>query len=584
MASASVADLLDRTYQDGPIGEHSLRMDVGIQVDLSSQSFKGRPVKIELLPPNRRLQTLQELGRELTQAAPRILYERRTDYHSVKVLSVFWELGEYPEMEENARSMLTIFREAYNFDSELVPLSSEQGDVSLLAKLGQAMLQLSKAHEQNLLIFYYCGHGVWDSNGKTWLKPHMDATVALEWDRFQSILQLCDCDLLLLFDCCHATAMIKERMKWKRRCEIFGATNPFDEALADTDKSFTVALRSELGKFSKTGISVDRLRWLLTNKDTVKGYRMERQPDYRLHSDSERYPSSIYLQPYHELVPDSSSDTGGTLQRSLDALNAMTDAVMLFAVKLDSTTGPPRLMEWKNMIKAAPHDVSSVEASAITIDQYRALLPLAQVHGVFAGSSVLIMSLPIWFWDHLAPNPSYKEIGIIRSDNLWMAESQGSEVMLAMEKTPRRSMRPAPYATDPILSMMKDLTLFIQLAFTWPVAAGLPGIILPLVRTRSGFLDELALTIANLWAVLLNVFLFIVQNAFLISLTLLALPGIPVFFFLLYTIGFIVGNHLLTSLLNGPSKGLFQSNPACVENWGVHEHEKWVFMNGSTIG
>ena len=156
------------------------------------------------------------------------------------------------------------------------------------------------------------------------------------------------------------------------------------------------------------GIAVDKLRWLLTNKEIARSYGMERQADYRLHSDPKKYSSSIFLQPRH-------STNQGASQRSLGTLAAMTDAIMLFAVKLDNTTRPPRPDEWNDMIRAAPHEVSSVEAAAIPIHQYHALLSLAKIQGLFTGSCLLIMSLPIWFWGHLEPNSSYQRIGIVRS-------------------------------------------------------------------------------------------------------------------------------------------------------------------------
>jgi hypothetical protein len=431
MEPSPLADHIAVSQHNGLAARLPETEDRGVQVDLPyNKSFtnslhaNGAPVRFDLNPPSPRLQNLQQLAMKLKEAAPRVLKERRVQYQKVKVLSVFWEHGEYTEMRENADAISQTFREHYHFDIQPVPLTNEQPTSDLLNILGPAMSHLSESDKDNLLIIYYCGHGVWDGSGRTFLQPHKDASTNLDWDTIQGVLQYFDGDLLLLFDCCHATAMIKDQVKWKRRCEIFGATNAFDNALANEDKSFTKALQSELQKFSSKGISVDGLRWILTNKEIAKGYNLEKLPAYRLHSNRSKYPSSIFLQSRYVTGRDQISNghengIGEERQRSLKVLQAMTDAIMLVAIRLDSTTGPPRFEEWRDMIRAAPHDASSIELTAISIDQYQELLSVTKIHGMFAGSYVLIVSLPIWLWDHMERNPSFQEIGIVRSDNLW---------------------------------------------------------------------------------------------------------------------------------------------------------------------
>ncbi|OAP60227.1 hypothetical protein AYL99_05229 [Fonsecaea erecta] len=144
--------------------------------------------------------------------------------------------------------------------------------------------------------------------------------------------------------------------------------------------------------------------------------------------------------------------------------------------------------------------------------------------------------------------------------------------------------KPVPYTANPLLLMLNDLMLFAEITFTWPITAGLPSIILPLLPTRSGSLDELAVTGPNLWAAFLHVVLIIAQIFFLGSLVPLAFIGLPSFY-LLYIVGFVMGNQWFSVLLNGPrQRGLFESNPACVRGKPVHDHEKWVFINGVAVG
>ncbi|OAL27915.1 hypothetical protein AYO22_03260 [Fonsecaea multimorphosa] len=144
--------------------------------------------------------------------------------------------------------------------------------------------------------------------------------------------------------------------------------------------------------------------------------------------------------------------------------------------------------------------------------------------------------------------------------------------------------KPIPYTANPLLLMVNDLMLFAEITFTWPITAGLPSIVLPLFPTRSGSLDELAFTGPNLWAGLLHVVLIIAQTIFLGSLVPLAFIGLPSFY-LLYIVGFVMGNQWFSVLLNGPRhRGLFESNPACVRGRPAHDHEKWVFINGVAVG
>ncbi|OAL38357.1 hypothetical protein AYO20_02416 [Fonsecaea nubica] len=146
------------------------------------------------------------------------------------------------------------------------------------------------------------------------------------------------------------------------------------------------------------------------------------------------------------------------------------------------------------------------------------------------------------------------------------------------------SSKPIPYTANPLLLMINDLMLFAEITFTWPITAGLPSIVLPLFPTRSGSLDELAFTGANLWAAVLHFILIVAQTIFLGSLLPLAFIGLPSFY-LLYIVGFVVGNQWFTVLLNGPRRrGLFESNPECVRGKPLHEHEKWVFINGVAVG
>ncbi|EXJ92882.1 hypothetical protein A1O3_01436 [Capronia epimyces CBS 606.96] len=145
------------------------------------------------------------------------------------------------------------------------------------------------------------------------------------------------------------------------------------------------------------------------------------------------------------------------------------------------------------------------------------------------------------------------------------------------------SSKPLPYTANPLLLVLNDLWLFIQITFTLPPSAGLPSIIFPIGPTRSKGLDELALTWPNAKASFLHLVLVVAQILFLVSLFPLAYFLVPALYFL-YIVAFVLANQWFTVLLNGRRRSGFQSNPRCVQGRRRFEHEQWVFINGVAVG
>ncbi|KAL2434886.1 hypothetical protein ABEF95_010088 [Exophiala dermatitidis] len=153
---------------------------------------------------------------------------------------------------------------------------------------------------------------------------------------------------------------------------------------------------------------------------------------------------------------------------------------------------------------------------------------------------------------------------------------------MAMTLTPPWS-KPLPFTANPLLLILNDLWLFVQITFTWPLTAGLPSIILPLSPSRSKGLDELALTVPNAWSDFIHLILVVAQILFLISLFPLAYILLPSLY-LLYIVAFVLGNQWFTVLLNGRRRSGFMSDPRCVQGKRVYPHERWVFINGVAVG
>ena len=147
-----------------------------------------------------------------------------------------------------------------------------------------------------------------------------------------------------------------------------------------------------------------------------------------------------------------------------------------------------------------------------------------------------------------------------------------------------QTSRPLPYTANPLLLMANDLILFLQITITWPITVGLPSIISPMWPAKAGSLDELSFSGPNIWRIFQHLILFFFQVGFIFSLIPFALVGLPLFY-ILYVVGFIVGNRWISGLINGPRRTeLAHSHPDCVQDWPKHDNEKWVFINGVAVG
>lgn len=138
--------------------------------------------------------------------------------------------------------------------------------------------------------------------------------------------------------------------------------------------------------------------------------------------------------------------------------------------------------------------------------------------------------------------------------------------------------RPLGYTGSPWQLFISDIGIFFRNIIY------LPNIVLPLVPWRSGALDELYPSRANLLDIGLHCMLFFVQIGFLLSLPVLAY--LPFWLFLLY-IGVSLGlNVLICSILNGgiPEDGLKSTEDDHSRAWAPHDDEYWIFLNGICVG
>ena len=144
------------------------------------------------------------------------------------------------------------------------------------------------------------------------------------------------------------------------------------------------------------------------------------------------------------------------------------------------------------------------------------------------------------------------------------------------------SSKPLPYTVSPLRLLWQDTLLFFRITFVVPITDGLLSIVLPVTPLRSGPLDELYPSAANIYAITIHTILIVVQLGFIFSLLPLAFCGLPVPFYAAYLIGFVVINHAVSGLLNGKPKTYLSQ--VDLSDWPRHDDEKWFFINGVAVG
>lgn len=135
---------------------------------------------------------------------------------------------------------------------------------------------------------------------------------------------------------------------------------------------------------------------------------------------------------------------------------------------------------------------------------------------------------------------------------------------------------PLPYTSNPATLVWEDVKLFFR------TCHHIPGTVLPWLPFRSGPLDELYPSFANIFDLSLHMFLVIAQLIFLLSLPLLLLSPVPAGLALLYVFGFTAFNKAVCWLLNRGIDTI--PSRAKILNNSDHDSEHWVFLNGVSVG
>lgn len=144
---------------------------------------------------------------------------------------------------------------------------------------------------------------------------------------------------------------------------------------------------------------------------------------------------------------------------------------------------------------------------------------------------------------------------------------------------------PLPYTASPWKLLSSDLAL------VWRLCPYVPWMFYPM-KSRNGPTDELCLTSDNISVIAVHVFLLFYQVAFLISLPILVVFGVPVpifgaYILLAYTANEAICDLALNMVARDPHTGSRELRSTyhlpLVHQW-KHRHERWIFLNGIAVG
>lgn len=402
--------------------------------DDASGGSRDGPIQIEVSPVTKcgcfspdeahfeNFKTFQEKVNEALQKLP----PQQTQYDKVRVLMIYWEESDIPDLSEHAQELGNLLKDDYGFevDSHVIKNGESQknGTIHLefRDKLTSTIKSISDEEKNNLLILYYGGHGiqVGEKNKplqRAWA-PKAKSETYLEWSDFRSDLRISAyCDILFLFDCCYALAMMDTNETYQRRCEIFCASGANDRASAMRNSSFTKAITKELSdrKDSK-GIGVLWFKTLMTSTEMADKHKLSPAPHWHRYSDS-LHQTSIFLESKKlpitkDAMTRNDKDSAVSVGDSIAELDSLSNTRVLVKLRL---VNPAELLleeDWMKWFQQRPSNVAGTEI---------AIVKKISCHGLFkSDSSLLLLSMPAWVWENMPADPACESIGIVRSDNL----------------------------------------------------------------------------------------------------------------------------------------------------------------------
>jgi hypothetical protein len=321
------------------------------------------------------------------QKLPRV----QVKYDRVLALVVYWDKSDVSGLSENAEKLKTMFDDDYGFevDSYVLENGNHKSNIpahnkELRRKFLNKLLETTASIDENgsttddkevnnLLILYYGGHGAdLKTSGKpekVW-QPTRQSKTMLKWHELQQEVREIDCDVLFIFDCYYALAMIDAEKPWNRRCEILGASGASDKASARPESSFTQAIVEELEKPKRKnakGMDVLWFHTLMTSTEMTTAYNLSPSPQWKRYS-GDLYQTSISLESKKITAKEDMTNQTGTnptisntkaITNSIDELSSLSDIRMLIQVRFFNAAETLLEEEWMKWFRLRPSNIAS---------------------------------------------------------------------------------------------------------------------------------------------------------------------------------------------------------------------------------
>lgn len=337
---------------------------------------------------------IEEVVKQLKKAGPRLV-DRSPAYNQVLAFVIHWEDIDVAAVTESANLMKQTFQEDYGFEVKEILLKRtirlRTPDLQLQSAISKHLYQFLNEEGEGLVIIYYAGHGIL-KNKKTecgddlhcfWAARSTGRDVPeLDWTTLRRNLQdILACDVLFIFDCGHAEAMIDLRFRWKRRCEMLAAASIMEAGAGDT--SFSRAVVKELKeRTNRVGFLASEIRTSLNNPKKMNNLGLKATP----HHDRMSNPRFDSLR-----LGRLRSDADVGLQTSsitIGEIMASTTARMLIKIRFANPSADlvkEEIEAW--LRKTLPSSIEDIDFATVRE---------AQVHSIFESeSSLALFSVPL---------------------------------------------------------------------------------------------------------------------------------------------------------------------------------------------
>jgi hypothetical protein len=321
-----------------------------------------------------------------------------------------------------------VFANGYGFKVEKWTIPSVKAHRTLMGKALDFIEDFDS--RDNLFIVYYAGHGTINENRQSvWCCQRDPHYASVDWSSIQSLFDDAMSDVLILLDCCAAASSINTSGNGTN--ETIAACGFEGKAPPPGPHSFTNMLVEVLDEwksrpyFSVSLLHSEVLFQLKRKRPDMgrEGRRMEwcRTPVHYISSSSPRA-ESIELSRTQVPNENQAADSPPYSPRLSAAEKQHANS------QNEPTTPAPSV--FPDGYLTVPHVLISValeeDQAALNLDSCRlwlsrfpALVKYAKVQGVFKShSTLLLLSLPVVFWNMLPGNPACSFISFIRSDNL----------------------------------------------------------------------------------------------------------------------------------------------------------------------